>query len=187
MSEQNSDTDNGFEKVMEELEAVLEKSTAIIDDAIPQLTRPLGTMTIREALETDDPLSNIRAELWGYTEEQRVFELVHGAILEVNSGGVSMLWDRLTFDEIDRLAEYLEQMGAQETCMAIKEIRGFVVAALGDPPGEEALFDFIGSDEFEKMARPFDLKFETMVEEMESKLLEFAKANVRSLEQSPGS
>ncbi len=185
MSDQNSDTDYGFENIMVELDAVLEKSTAGLDADIPQLTKPSGTMTIREALEADDPLGSIRSELWGYTEEQRIFELVHGAILEVNSGGVSMLWDRLPFDEIDRLAQYLEGMGAQQTYLAIKEIRGFIVTAVGDPPGREALFDLVGSPEFEKMARPFDLQFEAMVEEMEGKLLEFAQANVESLEQSP--
>lgn len=185
MSEKNSDSDQAFKKMMAELDAVLEQSKGILDDTVAQLTRPSGLMTVREALETDDPLSNIRAELWGYTEEQRIFELVHSAILEVNSGGVSMLWDHLRFDEIDRLAGYLEEMGAQKTCLAIKEIRGLIVTALGDPPGDDAVFDFVGSDEFEKSARPFDLQFEAMVEEMESKLLEFARANVESLEQSP--
>jgi hypothetical protein len=107
---------------------------------------------------------------------------VYAGIPEINSAGVSILWDRFSFDEVDQLREYLREIGAHKTCDAIENVRGLIINKLGETPDEDALFDFVCTEEFEAAVRPFDLQYESLVEEMEQKLLAYARAHVNELE-----
>jgi Cys-tRNA synthase (O-phospho-L-seryl-tRNA:Cys-tRNA synthase) len=156
---------------------LLTKTWMSIEEAFRHMNEPAGIMTISQALDSDDPLSNIMNELSGRNKEQRLFRDVFGAILDINSAGPSILWDRISFSEVDQLLEYLNEIEALKTRGAIMEMREFIVSRLGDRPDEDELFDFVMSDEFENIARPHDLKYESMVDEMEERLLEFAEAN----------
>jgi hypothetical protein len=181
----HSKSDDDLQSMMDELNAMVEGNKDVIEEAKEELGKPMGIMTIREALDSEDPLSNIIGELSGFTRERKVFETVYAGLLEINSAGVAILWDRLTLAEVDRLAGHLKEIGANQTYKALKEIRRFIVSRLGDPPDDDDLFELVGSEEFENQSRPYDVQFETLVREIEDKLMDYAKENVESLEESP--
>ncbi len=171
----------GFQEMIDELESIVDDNSEILEPASDFMDNPLGIMTVGQALESNDPLANINNELYMVNREQRLFRNVFSASLEVYSSGISMLWDRMSQKDIDKLAEYLSEIQADDTLCAIKEIRNLVASELGAPFTEDQLFDFVGSEKFEEMVRPFDLKYQEMSEEMEETLLNFAKRNIRKL------
>lgn len=181
MKDFDNDNGFGFQEMMDELESIVDDNSEILEPASDFMDRPLGIMTVRQALESNDPLANTNNELYMVNHEQRLFRKIFGASLEVYSAGISMLWDRMGQKDIDELAGYLLEIRADNTLSAIKEIRDLLVSELGATFSEDQLFDLVGSEKFEEMVRPYDLKYKEMSEEMEEKLLIFAKKNIKRL------
>ncbi len=179
--------DDAFQDLIDELDAFADEDRDVIDAALTELAAPAGAMTIREALNSDDPLDNIRAEIHMCSDEQILFAHVYAGLTEVNSAGVSILWDRFPFEQADLLMKHLREIKAPKTLTALQALRDFITERLGQKPDEDAVFDLVGSEEFEAAARPYDVQYRGYVEEMEHRLLEYARAHVAALEQAPES
>lgn len=175
------DDDPDLTELMDELESIVEDNRETLEDLSSDTGARAGIMTISQALASNDPLINLRNEMSGSNSEQRLFINVYGAMLDIDSAGVSILWDRNPFAEVDRLAQQLREIRALDTLAAIKELRSLLVQRLGDPPDQDKLYDFIMEGEFESMAKIHDLKAMRMADEIEARLLEYARANAHKL------
>jgi hypothetical protein len=175
------DDDPDLTELMDELESIVEDNRETLEDLSSDTGARAGIMTISQALASNDPLINLRNEMSGSNSEQRLFINVYGAMLDIDSAGVSILWDRNPFAEVDRLAQQLREIRALDTLAAIKELRSLMVQRLGDPPDQDKLYDFIMEGEFESMAKIHDLKAMRMADEIEARLLEYARANAHKL------
>lgn len=83
-------------KVIVEATRQLEQNPDLFKD------KPLNKMTVREALKSDDPIENIRNEM-GEKDSQKLFSLLYSAILEINSAGAGILFDRYGKEDIEKM------------------------------------------------------------------------------------
>jgi hypothetical protein len=87
----------------------------ILDDEtkalIAEVVRP-KKMTPEQALRSADPLGNLNNALPGQTKAQKRFRLLFAAILEVNSVGVSVLFERFSPKETAAIREGYVALGA---------------------------------------------------------------------------
>jgi hypothetical protein len=99
-------------------------------------------------------------------------------ILEANSAGLSILFDRFEDDELEKIRSSLEAIGAIRTLADFRQLQGVFASAVAG--GRDRL------DASEWMAvqpesQRIDRESEAHVREMEQKLLEFCKTHVDEL------
>ncbi len=179
--------DDNLKNLVNELNKVYDDNKDVIEQALGELNQPAGDMSIREAIKSDDPLTNIYQEIWGINKEQKAFIMSYEAILTINSGGISMLWDHYEFEEVIKLENFMEEIGAKKVCSAISHAKRFIVEQIGDKPDEDELFDLIFSDEFENLCKQYILQTDLIIEEIEKQLLKYANDNINFLDLSPSS
>jgi hypothetical protein len=173
--------DGDLTGIMEELDSFESDNMGALEESLLAPEQPAGIMSVAQALASNDPLENIRKELVPANHEQRLFIDVYSALLDLNSAGISILFDRRTFPQLNRLKGYLKEIGADKTRASLEEIMAFIVSRLGQRPDAEDLFDLVGEEDFESMARTHDLDSESMVDEMERRLLQYARKNLNRL------
>lgn len=149
----------------------------------PDLFRdiPINKMSVREALESNDPLENIRNEM-GEKEIQKLFSLLYAAIMEVNSAGAGILFDRYDREEIGTMYDHYKNFGAGLFCNAIDKIRSFITERLGDTYSDDDFFELCDTKEYIAIDRAVTRQYEAMCREMEQALLGFVRQNIVELE-----
>lgn len=143
--------------------------------------KPLYRMTIRDALESNDPIENIRCEM-GEKDIQKLFSLLYAAILEVNSAGAGILFDRYSKEGIEIMYNNYRLLEAKLFCNAIDKIRNLIKKNLGETFSDNDYFDLCDTEEYIKIDREITMQYEDMCKEMEEALIKFARQNIEALE-----
>jgi len=143
--------------------------------------KPAGRMSVKDALESSDPLENIRNEM-GEKDIQKLFSLLYSAIMEVNSAGAGILFDRYNKEEMGTIYNNYKTLGAEIFCNGIEKIREFIKIKLGETYYEDDYFELCDTKEYNTLDREITLQYEEMVAEMENALLKFARQNIEELE-----
>jgi hypothetical protein len=55
---------DNLKNLVNELNKVYDDNKDVIEQALGELNQPAGEMSIREAIKSDDPLTNIYQEIW---------------------------------------------------------------------------------------------------------------------------
>jgi len=173
-----------------EAEDILKKAIQEADSLFrdnPNLFRdiPMNKMSVRQALESDNPLENIRNEM-GERETQKLFSLLYAAIMEVNSAGAGILFDRYGKEEIETMYNHYSYFGAGLFCEAIDKMRGFIKEKLGETYSDDEFFQLCDTKEYVAIDRGITLRYEEMCEEMEQALIAFVRYNIEQLENNMG-
>ncbi|NJL60241.1 MAG: hypothetical protein HC887_12030 [Desulfobacteraceae bacterium] len=174
------------ENLSDEADAIIKKAIEDADRLFednPDLfkEKPAGIMSVRQALESDDPLENIRNEM-GEKEIQKLFSLLYAAIMEVNSAGAGILFDRYDREEIEIMYNHYKDFGAGLFCNAIDKIQSFITERLGDTYSDDDFFELCDTKEYIAIDRAVTRQYEAMCREMEEALLGFVKQNIGQLE-----
>lgn len=113
-------------------------------------------------------------------KEQRVVVWAHACALEVNSGGLPMLFERFRRREIGRIDRALESIGARVTRRALANL-----LARMDDLVEAGSSWRAASEELERspVARRTKVSRDRYVDEMEQRLLAYCAANLAELAQ----
>lgn len=138
-------------------------------------------MSIRPALASTNPLENISCQM-GEEPIQKIFSLLYAAILEVNSAGTGILFDRFTTEEIETIYTYYNSVGALLFCHSIDKLRNYIKAKLGEIYSDDDYFDLCETKEYIKIDKEITLQYQEMVDEMEIALIKFAEQNLDLLE-----
>lgn len=139
-------------------------------------------MSVRDALRTTEPLYHISNNISMETKEQQLFHRLYAAILEVNSAGTPVIFDRYDQSETEFMYQAYKTLGAEKFCFQIETMRAFIREHLGDSYSEDDMFALCDTDEYNKIDRQLTLQYEEVRDEMEDKLLEFVKHNIERLE-----
>ena len=137
--------------------------------------------TIRKALAGDDTfeaLSSIRELIVEKGKQQQVVVWVYACILETNSAGLSILFDRFTPREISRFERALREIGSTRTAADLPTLRESVEQAVDD--GLSRL-DASESVHESPLGRAIAKRTERQVGEMEAKLLAYCVAHLNEL------
>ncbi|HJU41223.1 MAG TPA: hypothetical protein VJ691_00355 [Vicinamibacterales bacterium] len=138
-----------------------------------QLTR------LKAALKSDDPLPKIVEIIPndGRGERATVVD-AYGCLLETNSGGLSMIFDRFGGDEFEQMMDAVERIGAARTLRDLKALRRVWKRAA--TAGED---QFEAADAVARYAKTnkIDAARATHVRELERQLVKFCKAHVEDL------
>lgn len=162
------------------------KVTAEADNQLKQYSdickdKPLYKMTVNEALESDDPIENIRNEM-GEKDIQKLFSLLYAAIMEVNSAGGGILFDRYSKEDIETMYNQYKRFDAGLFCNAIDKIRNLIKEKIGETYSDDDYFSLCDTEEYIKLDREITLQYEDMCTEMEVALIKFARQNIDALE-----
>lgn len=177
----NRNSDNIFD----ELNKLVEDNKDIFEEAAKEIEKIADDISIKDAIKSDDPLNQIYSKIKGINESQSNFILCYESILTINSSGLSGLWDKHDFADVVKLGEFLKEIGAQKMSSAIFVSHNFIVENIGNTPDEDELFELICDGDFEDFIRQYYEKNKEFIEEIELKLLEYAKNNISSLEGRP--
>jgi len=162
-------------KVMAEADNQLKQHSDLFKD------KPLYKMTVREALESDDPIENIRNEM-GEKDIQKLFSLLYAAIMEVNSAGAGILFDRYSKEDIEAMYNQYKRFDAGLFCKAIDKIRNLIKEKIGETYSDDDYFSLCDTEEYIKLDREITLQYEDMFKEMEVALIKFVRQNIDALE-----
>jgi hypothetical protein len=146
-------------------------------EVIDSVVKP-KKMSLETALRSTDPLGNINNNLAGTSEAQKTFRLLYASILEVNSAGVSMLFDRFSKREIETIYSRFEELNAQRLCRAIDAVRQAIEVQFGPRPSRRQVREFLDSSPPEIRCLDADRK---IVEEMEASLLAHTARSLQDL------
>ena len=140
---------------------------------------PQRLARLRTALKSNDPLPKIVAIIPndGHGERGIVIN-AYGCLLETNSGGLSMIFDRFGGSEFAQMIDAVERIGAERTLRDLKTLRRVWKRSAT-----------AGGDQFEAAdavaryakARKIDPAYRTHVRELERKLLKFCKDHIEEL------
>lgn len=162
-------------KVMDEADNQIKQLSDLFKD------KPLYKMTVREALESDDPIENIRNEM-GEKDIQKLFSLLYAAILEVNSAGAGILFDRYSKEDIETMYNQYKRFDAGLFCKAIEKIQNLIKEKIGETYSDDDYFNLCDTEEYIKLDRKITIQYEDMCKEMEEALIKFARQNIDALE-----
>jgi hypothetical protein len=95
------------------------------------------------------------------------------AILEVNSAGPGILFDRFTFSEVRNMASEYERIGAKEFPEALGELIDFAITRFGLDPSEDQIMTLMDNPAFEALDRKHALKSEACRDGMEKALISY--------------
>lgn len=144
-----------------------------------KISRKTRLAGLEKALASDDALGRIRQLIPDDGEnEQAVLIYAHACILETNSAGLSIVFDRFDPEELDRIEKSLHAIKASKTLLAFRQLRRLFSSEI--KAGRNAV------DAGEWMAakpavRRIDKNSGALVAEMERKLLAFCRSHVEQL------
>lgn len=148
-------------------------------DIINSVTQP-EQMSIEEALQSKDPLGNINNNLSGKSKSQKAYRLLYAAILEVNTAGVAILFDRFTDREIGTIYKKYRELNAHRLCNAIDDLKNIIKKELGAKSSKNKISNFFNSTPIREVKAIYK-KNNDIVDEMEKQLTEFAGNNINEL------
>lgn len=133
---------------------------------------------LRAALASKDPLSAVRGAIEEDNPDQQVVVWAYACILETNSAGLGIVFDRFEEPEVARIAKALEAIGASKTLSDLRVLQAAV--AQGEASGLSRLD---ASEALEDQAEPrrIQRQFESQVAEMEACLLSYCRDHLDSL------
>ncbi|MBE0584488.1 MAG: hypothetical protein IH612_12120 [Desulfofustis sp.] len=134
--------------------------------------------SVQEALSFDDPLSALSGVVDENTPSGGAYRWAYVCILETNSAGLSILFDRYEDTDLDQIEGALEKIGALKTLSDLRVLRKAFddAIALG--------FDrFDASDNLDKdpNLKGIIREYQRHVEEMENLLVVFCKKHAHEL------
>ena len=133
---------------------------------------------LREALSSEDPVRSIREAIAEDNAEQQVVVFAFACILETNSAGLAILFDRFDASEVEHIANALSAIGANDTLSALRVMQAAVAegeaSGLSRLDASEALYD---RAEIKELKR----KNASHVAEMERCLLEYCRTHLERL------
>jgi hypothetical protein len=133
---------------------------------------------IRKALASSDPLGNVREAIAEENKTQKVVVWAFACILETNSAGLTILFERFTLPEIARIERTLAEIGASRTLADLRALLEVFQMAR-----DRGVPRFDASDALNESAigRAANKRGQAQVAEMEAKLLEYCKAHEQEL------
>jgi len=177
--ERNTNTeDDGIAEMNEEVDKITDQEEQYLHLF---KDKPLYKMTVREALESDDPIENIRNEM-GEKDIQKLFSLLYAAIMEVNSAGAGILFDRYSKEYIETMYNQYKKFDTGLFCNAIDKIRNLIKEKIGETYSDDDFFSLCDTEKYIKLDREITLQYEDMCKEMEAALIKFARQNIDALE-----
>ena len=81
---------------------------------------------LRAALASEDPLASVREAIEEDNRDQQVVVWAFACLLETNSAGLSVVFDRFDESELERIAEALAAVGASRTLADLRAMQAFV-------------------------------------------------------------
>ena len=144
--------------------------------------RVRSAAAIRKALQSNDPaeaLATVRALVPDDGEgPQQVVVYAYACILEVNSAGLSILFDRFEDDELARCQAALEAIGAERTQADFRTLGALYAHALAEGKDHFAASEWVAEH---PDARPIDRQSDMHVSELESALLAYCARHVEDI------
>jgi hypothetical protein len=133
----------------------------------------LRLTTIRRALASGDrfeAITAIREAIAEKNREQKIVVWVYACILETNSAGLTILFDRYTPPEITKMERALVESGAAGTAADLRTLRQELETAVDGGMTREDAIELLQES---KVARAIDRAHEAHVQEMETRLWEY--------------
>jgi hypothetical protein len=133
---------------------------------------------IQEALASEDPLASLREVIAEKNHQQKVVVWVYAGILETNSAGLTILFERFTPPEIIQIERGLVEVGATQAASDLLALRRKFESAIDGGATRDHASEAVHESSIGKAA---NRRCEGHVEEMEAKLLEYCRAHVEEL------
>lgn len=92
---------------------------------------PVNPASVRAALLSDEPLMSLAAVIDGDTPAGKVFCWVQACLLETNSAGLTIVFERFSLEEIAEMETALEAVGATETLADLRALRKAFELSIG--------------------------------------------------------
>ena len=144
--------------------------------------RAKSVAAIRKALRSNDPveaLANVRALVPDDGEgPQQVVVYAYASILEVNSAGLSILFDRFEDDELARCRTAFEVIGARRTLADFRALHALFAQALAEGKDRFAASEWLLEH---PDCRTIDRQSEIHVGELESALLAYCQGHIEEI------
>jgi hypothetical protein len=131
-----------------------------------------------KALASKEPLTALEPLVDDSTPAGKTFRWAFACILETNSAGLPILFDRFEDEELDRVQAALGAIEAKQTLADIRRLRQAFEKATGKGMDRLEASDAIAND---PKLKPIARAHAAQVEEMERQLIAFSKAHVRDL------
>ena len=140
---------------------------------------------IRKALRSNEPaeaLAAVRALVPDDGEgPQQVVVYAYACILEVNSAGLSILFDRFEDEELAKCHAAFEAIGAERTQADFRRLHALFAQALAEREDRFAASEWVVEH---PNARPIDRQSDMYVSELESALLAYCDRHVDEIARS---
>ena len=137
---------------------------------------------LKAALAMDDPfeaLSSVREELPDDGEgAQQVVVYGMASILEINSAGMSILFERFDEHELAKIRDALEAIGASATVRDFRALEGMFATALSSGRSRDDAAEWLSA---EPDALAIDRRSDSHAAEVEQALLKYCRAHVDEL------
>lgn len=145
-------------------------------------SRTRSVAALRTALQSVDPaeaLAQLRALVPDDGEgAQQVIVYAYACILEVNSAGLSILFDRFEDDELAKCRAALEAIGAERTQADLRTLHALFVQALAEGRDRFAASEWVVEH---PDTRSIDRQSDIHVSELESALLAYCDRHMEEI------
>jgi hypothetical protein len=133
---------------------------------------------LKKALSSGDPLPQVRELIAERNKEQQVVVWAYACILEVNSAGLTIAFDRFTPPELAKIGAALREIGATQTLADLALLRRAF-----DDATEHGMSRMEASEAVTESAlgRERGRAHEAHVQEMEGRLLAYCREKVEQL------
>lgn len=135
-------------------------------------------MSVREAMEAEEPLQRLSAVMGERTPEQQLFHRVFLAWRELAAGGVSALCRRLDNGERAVLRKDAGRIGAESLAASLDAVSGWLRERCGGEPSDDASADLTASGEFTAFTRGADTRKAELADDLADRLLTFVRENL---------
>ena len=134
---------------------------------------------LQRALASNEPLAQIRSLIPDDgADEQEVVASALACIQETRSSGLSILFDRFDDDELEKIDHSLESIGAERPLAEFRKLaEAFQRAIANDEDRQDAAERLVAEADSQRI----DRASESLVQEMEEKLLAYCQRNVEAL------
>ena len=144
--------------------------------------RARSVAAIRKALQSNGPaeaLASVRALVPDDGEgPQQVVVYAYACILEVNSAGLSILFDRFEDDELAKCQAAVEAIGAERTQLDLRTLHALFARALAEGKDRFTASEWVAEH---PDARAIDRQADLYVTELESALLTYCDRHVEEI------
>jgi hypothetical protein len=133
---------------------------------------------IRDALASSEPLASVREVIAESNREQKTVVWAYACLLEANSAGLTILFDRFTPAEIGRIERALVEIGATGTASNLRSLRQAVEKTIAGGASRAKASEALGDS---ATGKAIDSDHHAQVQEIEAKLLAYCAEHEREL------